>query len=115
MVKISQVAGAVHIGDVLHRLPGGKAAGDLHGLVLTHAEADDVRSGAFGDAGQHGVHPVVVMGKAAKACFQTAQNDGQVRVGFLGKLRVHGGAAVRAGTALAAGGVFVFGTRNFGH
>ena len=115
VIEVGQVAGAVHIGDVLHRLTCGKAAGDLHGLVLTHAEADDVRTGALRNAGQHGVHPVVVVGKAAKACFQTAQNDGQVRVGFLGKLRVHGGAAVRAGTALAAGGVFVFGTRNFGH
>ena len=51
--------------------PGGKAAGDLHSLVLAHAKADDVRAGILGDAGQHGVQPVVIVGKAAQRSFQT--------------------------------------------
>lgn len=71
MVEVGHVTGAVHVRDALHRFPGGKAAGDLHGLVLAHAKADDVRAGILGDAGQHGVQPVVIVGKAAQRSFQT--------------------------------------------
>ena len=115
MVEVGQVAGAVHVRDALHRLPGGKAAGDLHGLVFAHAKADDVRAGVLGNAGQHGVQPVIVVGKAAQGRFQTAQDHRQVGIGLLGKAGVHGGAAVRACTALAAGGVFVLGAGDLGH
>ena len=83
------------------------SAGNFHGLVFTHAEADDVRAGVLGDAGQDGVQPVVVVGKAAERCFQTAQNDGQVRVCLLGKSGVDGGAAVGPCAALAAGRILV--------
>ena len=72
VVEIGQVAGAVHVCDGLHRLPGGQTAGDLHGLVLAHAKADEIRAGVLGDAGQHGVQPVIVVGKPAQAGFQTA-------------------------------------------
>ena len=71
VVEVGQVAGAVHIGDLLHRFSGGQTAGDLHGLVFAHAKADDVRAGILGDAGQHGVQPVVIVGKAAQRSFQT--------------------------------------------
>ena len=72
VVEIGQVAGAVHVRDALHRLPGGKAAGDLHGLVLAHAKADEIGSGVLRNAGQNGVQPVIVVGKPAQAGFQTA-------------------------------------------
>ena len=72
VVEIGQVAGAVHVRDGLHRLPGGQTAGNLHGLVLAHAKADEIRAGVLGDAGQHGVQPVIVVGKPAQAGFQTA-------------------------------------------
>ena len=75
--------------------------------MFTHAEADDVRARVLGDAGQDGVQPVVVVGKAAERCFQTAQNDGQVRVCLLGKSGVDGGAAVGPCAALAAGRILV--------
>ena len=78
VVEIGQVAGAVHVRDALHRLPGGQTAGDLHGLVLTHAEADDIRAGVLRDAGQHGVQPVIVVGKPAQRSLQTAQDHRQV-------------------------------------
>ena len=107
VVEVGQVAGAVHIGDALHRLPCRQTAGNFHGLVFTHAEADDVRARVLGDAGQDGVQPVVVVGKAAERCFQTAQNDGQVRVCLLGKSGVDGGAAVGPCAALAAGRILV--------
>ena len=107
VIEVGHVAGAVHIGDALHRLPCRQTAGDFHSLVFTHAEADDVRTGVFGDAGQDGVQPVVVVGKAAERGFQTAQNDGQVRVCLLGKSGVDGGAAVGPCAALAAGGILV--------
>jgi len=115
VVEVGQVAGAVHIGDLLHRFSGGQTAGDLHGLVFAHAKADDVRTGTLSDAGQHGVHPVIVVGKAPQGGFQTAQDDRQIRVSFLGQFGVHGGAAVRAGTALAAGRIFVLGAGDLGH
>ena len=72
VVEIGQVAGAVYVRDGLHRLPGGQAAGDLHGLVLAHAKADEIRAGVLGDAGQHGVQPVIVVGEPPQAGFQTA-------------------------------------------
>ena len=72
VVEVGQVAGAVHIGDALHRLPCRQTAGNFHGLVFTHAEADDVRARVLGDAGQHGVQPVIVVGEPAQAGFQTA-------------------------------------------
>ena len=72
VVEIGQVAGAVHVRDGLHRLSGGQTAGDLHGLVLAHAEADEIRAGVLGDAGQHGVQPIIVVGKPAQAGLQTA-------------------------------------------
>ena len=84
VVEVGQVAGAVHIGDLLHRFSGGQTAGDLHSLVFAHAKADDVRTGALGDAGQHGVHPVIVVGKAPQGGLQAAQDHGQVGVGLLG-------------------------------
>ena len=107
MVKIGQVAGAVHIGDALHRLPCRQPPGDLHGLVLAHAVADDVGTGIFSDAGQHSVQPVIVMRKTAQGGFQAAQDHGQVRVSLFGQLGVNRGAAVRAGTALSAGGILI--------
>ena len=115
MVEVGHVTGAVHVRDALHRFPGGKAAGDLHGLVLAHAKADDVRAGVLGNAGQHGVQPVVIVGKAAQRSFQTTQDHRQVGIGLLGKAGVHGGAAVRACAALAAGGVFVLGAGDLCH
>ena len=83
--------------------------------MLAHAKADDVRAGILGDAGQHGVQPVVIVGKAAQRSFQTTQDHRQVGIGLLGKAGVHGGAAVRAGTALAAGGVLVLGAGDLCH
>ena len=107
VVKIGQVAGAVHIGDALHRLPCRQPPGDLHRLVLAHAVADDVGTGIFSDAGQNGVQPVIVMRKTAQGGFQAAQDHGQVRVSLFGQLGVNRGAAVRAGTALSAGGILI--------
>ena len=72
VVEIGQVAGAVHVRDTFHRLPGGQTAGDLHGLVLAHAKADEIRAGVLRNAGQHGVQPVIVVGKPAQAGLQTA-------------------------------------------
>ena len=44
VVEVGQVAGAVHISDGLHRFACGKTPGDFHGLMLAHAEADDIRA-----------------------------------------------------------------------
>ena len=115
MVEVGQVAGAVHIGDGLHRLPCRQPPGDLHGLVLAHAKADEIGSGVLCNAGQNGVQPVIVVGKPAQRSLQTAQDHRQVGVGLLGQPGVNGGAAVRPRAADAAGRVFVLGTRNFCH
>ena len=115
VVEIGQVAGAIHIGDGLHRLPCRQPPGDLHGLVLAHAKADEIGSGVLCNAGQNGVQPVIVVGKPAQRSLQTAQDHRQVGVGLLGQPGVNGGAAVRPRAADAAGRVFVLGTRNFCH
>mgnify|MGYP000972874955 CR=1 FL=1 len=115
VVEVGQVAGAVHIGDGLHRLPCRQPPGDLHGLVLAHAKADEIGSGVLCNAGQNGVQPVIVVGKPAQRSLQTAQDHRQVGVGLLGQPGVNGGAAVRPRAADAAGRVFVLGTRNFCH
>ena len=115
VVEVGQVAGAVHIGDGAHRLPRRQPLCDGDGLVLAHAEADEVGPGILGDAGQDGIQPVVVMRKPPQRRFQTAQDHGQIGVGLLGELGVNGGAAIRPGPADAAGGVFVLGAGDLGH
>ena len=47
VVEVGQVAGTVHIGDGLHRLPCRQPPGDLHSLVLAHAKADEIGSGVL--------------------------------------------------------------------
>ena len=115
VVEVGHVAGAVHVGDGLDGFPGGQAAGDLHRLVLPHAEADQVRPRVLGDAGQDGVQPVVVMGEPPEGGFQPAQDYRQVGVGLFGQFGVDGGAPVGAGPRLAAGGIFVLGPGDLGH
>ena len=114
VVEVGQVAGAVHIGDGAYRLSGRQPSGNGNGLVFAHAEADDIRAGVLRDAGQDGVQPVIVVGEPPQRGLQTAQDHGQVGVGLLGQPGIHGGAAVRPGTALSAGGVFVLGAGDLG-
>ena len=107
VVEVGHVAGTIHVGDALHRLSCRQTAGDRHGLVLAHAEADDVRTRVLGDAGQDGVQPVVVMGESAQRGLEAAQNDGQIGVSLLCKSGVDGGAAVGPCAALAAGRILI--------
>ena len=115
VVEVGHVAGAGHVGDALDGLPCRQAAGDLDGLVLPHAKADEVAPGVLGDAGQDGVQPVVIVGKAPQGGFQPAQDHRQVGVSLLGQPGVDGGAAVGPGPGLAAGGIFVLGPGDLGH
>ena len=115
MVKIGQIAGAVHIGDGIDGLPCCQTAGDLGSLPLGHAKADQVGSGILGNRGQHLVQPVIVVGKAAQRSFQTAQDHRQIGISLLCQPGVHGGTAVRPGTGTAAGGIIVHIAGDLGH
>ena len=53
------------------------------------------------------------MGEPAQGCFQTAQNDRQIRIGLLCQPGINGRAPVGACAGFAAGRIFVLGTRNF--
>ena len=115
MLKIRHIAGAVHIGDALHRLPCRQAAGNGRGLPLAHAKADDICAGVLCDAGQHGIQPVIVMSKPPQRCFQSAQDHRQIRVRLLCQAGIDRGAAVRPGTGLAAGGILILRPGDLGH
>ena len=98
------IANTLILPPILAKVYGGET---VPVFILTVGLGEIVCCGLLGDAGQDGVQPVVVVGKAAERGFQTAQNDGQVRVCLLGKSGVDGGAAVGPCAALAAGGILV--------
>ena len=62
--KVRHVAGAGQVGNGGNALPRRQPIGDDHCLPLAHAKADQVRAGILHNAGQHCVHPIIVMGKS---------------------------------------------------
>ena len=113
--KVRHVTGTRQVGDGGNALPGRQPVGNGHRLPLAHAKADQIRAGILHNAGQHRVHPVIVVGKPPQRSLQPAQNYRAVRIGLLGQMGVHGGATVRPFSGLSAGGVLIHRAGLLGH
>ena len=109
-----QESRAAHIGDTLHRLFLGKAAGDLHRGLFAHAVNQQVGGGIEEDGAADIVIPVVIVGEAAEGRLQAADDDGAVGEGLTGAIGVDDGGAVGTMTHLAAGTVEVAGAAALG-
>lgn len=79
---LSDDAGAPHVGNLPHGRPGGQPGGNLQGGGLPHAVSEDIRLGIKKDGAAHLVLPVIVVGKAAQAGLQPADDDGDVPEGL---------------------------------
>jgi hypothetical protein len=101
--------GAAHIGDLLHRLAGGQAVGDLDNRPLGVAIQEQVALAVHHHRAADFVRPVVVMRDAAQAAFDAAEHDGRVREGFAAALAVDDGGTVGPLAAHVARGVGVVG------
>ena len=106
--------GAPHVGDLLHRGAGGEAGQDLHRGPLPHAIGQDVRLGVKEDGAAHLVLPVVVVGEAAQAGLQAADDDGDVPKDLPHPVGVHHGGVVGAQPRPPSGGVGVVVAALFG-
>ena len=99
--------GAPHVGDLLHRGAGGEAGQDLHRGPLPHAIGQDVRLGVKEDGAAHLVLPVVIVGEAAQAGLQAADDDGDVPKDLPRPVGVHHSGVVGPQPRTPTGGVGV--------
>ena len=111
---LRRVGGAPDIGEALHRLPLCEALGNLPRSPLPHAVDQEVRPGVEEDGAADFIVPVVVVGKAAQAPLQPADDDGQAGEGLPGPARVDDGGPVGAQAHLVPGAVGVAGAALFG-
>ena len=80
---------------------------DLKRRGLAHAVDQQVRAGIHEHAAAHRVVPVVVVGKAAQAGLEPADDDGAVGEGLPRAVGVDDDGAVRAQSGLLSGGIEV--------
>ena len=102
-------SGASHIGDLVDRLALGQPVRHLHQRALGVAVQQDVALAVEHHGAAHGFGPVVVMGDAAQAAFDTTQHNGHLFVGLAAALAVDGGRAVGPFAAHITRGVGVVG------
>ena len=107
-------AGAPHVGDLGHRGARGQPGGDLHRGPLPHAVGEDVRLGVEEDGPAHLVLPVVVVGEAAQAGLQPADDHRDVPEGLPHPVGVDHRGVVGAQPGLSPGGVGVVVAALFG-
>src|SRR5690606_3849446 len=99
--------GAAHVGDAVHRLPGGDAVRHLDDGALGVAVQQQVALAVEHDGAANLVAPVVVVGDAAQAALDAAEHDRHVGEGLAAALAVDDGGAVGPGAAGVAGRVGV--------
>ncbi len=99
--------GAAHVGDLLDRLARGQAMRHLDQRTLGVAVQQQVAFGIDHDGAAHLVAPVIVVGNAAEAAFDAAQDDGHVLERLAAALAVHDRSAVGTLAPYVARGVGV--------
>ena len=85
----------------------GEPARDLARGIFAHAVNEQVGLRVENERAADLIVPVVVVRKAAQACLQSADDDGDVAEGLAAAVGVYDGRAVGAKTHAAAGGVEV--------
>ena len=119
VIDLVERAGAVHgsvdVGDLLDRQPCVKCFGELDDGAFPHAVDDKVRARIKQDGALQAVLPVIVVGEAAQARLNAAQDDGRVLEGAADEVAVHDGRMVGARAHAAAGRVGVGATAVLAH
>ena len=109
------VDGAVDIGDLIDGQSRVERVGDLDNRVLAHAVDEDVGARVEQYRTLELVLPVVVVGQAAQARLDAADNDGSVLERLADEIAVDRDGTVGAVTFLAAGGIGVGVAAVLGH
>ena len=109
------VNGAVDIGDLIDGQSRVERVGDLDDRVLAHAVDEDVGARVEQYRTLELVLPVVVVGQAAQARLDAADNDGGVLERLTDEVAVDRDGTVGAVTFLAAGGIGVGVAAVLGH
>ena len=109
------VNGAVDIGDLIDGQPRVERVGDLDNRVLAHAVDEDVGARVEQYRALELVLPVVVVGQAAQACLDAADDDGSVLERLADEVAIDRDGSVGTAPLLAAGGVGVGVAAVLGH
>ena len=113
--RAGAVDGAVDIGDLIDGQPRVERVGDLDNRVLAHAVDEDVGARVEQHRALELILPVVVVGQAAQACLDAADDDGGVLERLTDEIAVDRDGTVGAVTFLAAGGIGVGVAAVLGH
>ena len=105
--RIRHVAGAVHVGDLLHGEAARKRICDLDDLPFPHAVNEKICARIRKDAAAHLIIPVIVMRKTPEARLDAADDDRHAAVCLPHTVRINDRCAVRALPRFAAGRVSV--------
>ena len=101
--------GATHVGDLLNWLTPAQAVGNFHQGALGVTVQQQVALGIDHHATAYLVAPVIVVGNAAQAAFNAAQNDRHILEGLAAALAVHQRRTVRPFAPHVTRGVGVIG------
>ena len=107
--RLDHEGGTAQVTNGLDRLACVEPMGQRHQRALGVAEKQDVGLGVGQHRAPHLVRPVVVVGDAAQACLDAADDDRRARIGLARALGVHGHRAVGALAGLGVGRVGVVG------
>ena len=113
--RAGAVDGAVDIGDLIDGQPRVERVGDLDDRVLAHAVDEDVGARVEQYRALELVLPVVVVGQAAQARLDAADDDGSVLERLADEVAVDRDGSVGAVTFLAAGSIGVGVAAVLGH
>ena len=72
-----------------HVFTGAQSLCNFQDLPFTHAENEKIRGGIRKDRLPDPVLPVIIMGEAAEACFDTSENDRYARKQFMYLVGIH--------------------------
>lgn len=101
------IAGAGHVADGGYGDAGGQLGGDFGHLLFAHAVDEEVGLAVHQDGAANGVGPVVVVGEAAQAGLDAADDEGDVLPQLTDAAGVDEGGPLGAQAGAAAGGVIV--------
>ena len=113
--RVGAVDGAVDIGNLVDGQPGIERVGDLDNRVLAHAVDEDVGARVEQYRALELVLPVVVVGQAAQACLDAADDDGSVLERLADEVAVDRDGTIGAVPLLATGGIGVGMAAVLGH
>ena len=113
--RVGAVDGAVDVGDLVDEQARVERVGDLDDRVLTHAVDEDVGARVEQYRALELVLPVVVVGQAAQACLDAADDDGGVLERLADEVAVDRDGAIGSVSLFTARGVGIGVATMLGH